>query len=181
MKNQIKWFKDITTTDELKKAYRELAKLHHPDLGGRVEDMQEINNEYDELIKVLPKRAADGSTYQPREDQRETREQSDAFRAAVIAALKLDGVELEICGSWLWATGNTKDNREALKAAGYKWSKNKNAWYWHEEGYIKHTSKRYTMDEVRLMWGSEKIERKAEEPKQEQRKPEQLRLILQTA
>lgn len=154
MKN---WFEGVRTTDELKKRYHELARKHHPDVGGNTADMQEINAQYDELIKVLPKRAADGSTYQPREEQRETREQSEAFKAAVHAAIILAGVNLEICGSWLWATGDTRPHAAALKAAGYKWSKNKVAWYWHEEGYIKVTAKRYSMDEVRAMWGSVKL------------------------
>jgi curved DNA-binding protein CbpA len=138
--------------------YRDLARKHHPDVGGRLQDMQEINAEYDELIKELPKRAADGKTYQPRDDQRETREQSDAFKAAVAAAIILEGVELEICGSWLWATGNTRVHKDALKAAGYQWSAKKAAWYWHDGEYHKKSAKKFTLDEIRGMWGSEKVE-----------------------
>lgn len=151
------WFKDVKTVDELKQVYRDLARKHHPDVGGRLEDMQEINAQYDELIKILPKRAASGETYQPRDDQRETREQSEAFKQAVAAAIILDGVELEICGSWLWATGNTKPHAAALKAAGYKWSVKKVAWYWHDGEYQKKSHKKYTMAEIRCMWGSEKV------------------------
>lgn len=152
-----KWFPHAKTVDELKKEYHRLARLHHPDVGGSTADMQEINSEYDRLIKILPKRAASGETYQPREDQRETREQSDAFKAAVYAAIILEGVELEICGSWLWATGETRKHAAALKAAGYKWSAKKVAWYWHDGDYVKKSAKKYSMDEVRAMWGSEKL------------------------
>mgnify|MGYP000720387028 CR=1 FL=1 len=43
-----KWFKDVTTIEELRKRYRELLKMYHPDNeNGSVEITQEINAEYD--------------------------------------------------------------------------------------------------------------------------------------
>ena len=71
--------------------------------------------------------------------------------------MNMSGVELELCGSWLWATGNTYPYKDALKSAGYHWSKNKQAWYWHEAGYAKHGKKSFTLDQIRDMHGSEKI------------------------
>jgi curved DNA-binding protein CbpA len=35
-----------TTLGELKKRYWRLAKIHHPDSGGKVDKMQEINDAY---------------------------------------------------------------------------------------------------------------------------------------
>ena len=35
--------------------YRDLASKHHPDHGGSVSDMQEINAEWDELKPTLPR------------------------------------------------------------------------------------------------------------------------------
>ncbi|MFZ4772147.1 MAG: hypothetical protein ACOYLO_18330, partial [Ferruginibacter sp.] len=43
----MKWFKNITTLDDLRKLYRKLAFEHHPDRGEELQNMQEINNEYD--------------------------------------------------------------------------------------------------------------------------------------
>lgn len=42
-----KWFTDCKTKQDIKTRYRELCKLHHPDTGGNVKTMQEINVEYD--------------------------------------------------------------------------------------------------------------------------------------
>jgi hypothetical protein len=39
------------TKAEIKKAYRNLAKKHHPDNGGSADKMQEINNAYTEWEK----------------------------------------------------------------------------------------------------------------------------------
>ncbi len=48
-----KYFKNINTLDELKKEFRRLAMLHHPDRGGDTETMKQINVEYDMLFPVL--------------------------------------------------------------------------------------------------------------------------------
>ena len=51
-----KWFKDVKTIEELRKKYRELLKLYHPDNeNGSVKITQEINAEYDHLFSVLRK------------------------------------------------------------------------------------------------------------------------------
>ena len=41
-----KFFKNVETVEELYSQYKKLAMQHHPDHGGRVENMQQINAEY---------------------------------------------------------------------------------------------------------------------------------------
>lgn len=48
-KIEIRWFKSCLTMAQVRNMYRELSMLHHPDRGGNVRIMQEINAEYDEL------------------------------------------------------------------------------------------------------------------------------------
>lgn len=49
-----KWFKDVTTIEELRKLYRELLKMYHPDSeNGSFEITQEINAEYDLVFSIL--------------------------------------------------------------------------------------------------------------------------------
>jgi flavorubredoxin len=38
-------------------------------------------------------------------------------------------VKMEQVGTWLWLSGATKPIKEELKTLGFKWSKNKSAWY----------------------------------------------------
>ena len=47
----IKYFYDCHTLEEVKRKYKELAMLHHPDRGGNTATMQEINLEYEEIQK----------------------------------------------------------------------------------------------------------------------------------
>ena len=49
----MKYFNNITSLDELKKAYRRLAMKHHPDCGGSEEIMKQINAEHDALFETL--------------------------------------------------------------------------------------------------------------------------------
>lgn len=51
-----KYFTDAKTIEELRKKYRKLLKLYHPDnKNGSVDVTQEINNEYDRLFVILSK------------------------------------------------------------------------------------------------------------------------------
>ena len=55
----MKWFSsNINTMEELRREYRRLAKLHHPDTGGDTEDMKQINAEYDRLFDILSRQEA---------------------------------------------------------------------------------------------------------------------------
>lgn len=152
----MKWFNNPQTLEELKKEYKKLVFKHHPDKGGKTSDMQEINAEYDRLFAKLKNvhKSADGKTYTAKEETKETPEQ---FREILEKLIHLDGIEIEICGTWIWITGNTFTHREALKQLRFKYSKNKAAWYYHEEGYRKTSRKTFSLDEIRDLWGSEKV------------------------
>ncbi len=49
----MKYFANCKSLEELKKEFRRLAMIHHPDRGGDVEMMKAINNEYDMMFPVL--------------------------------------------------------------------------------------------------------------------------------
>lgn len=53
-----KYFKSVTSYQDLKDQYRKLLKENHPDNGGDLEKMQEINIEYDAMFKIWKDRAA---------------------------------------------------------------------------------------------------------------------------
>lgn len=155
----MEWFKHPTNLEELKSQYKKLAMEHHPDRGGNGENMKEINREYDELFAKLKNvhQTADGKTYTTDE---ETHETPNEFREIIERLITLDGIQIELCGSWLWITGNTLLHKDVLKELRFRWSKSKHAWYYHSDGYRKHTGKSYTLDEIRDLHGSETIKSK---------------------
>lgn len=149
------WFNNPKSVEELKKQYKKLAIENHPDRGGSTEAMQEINAEYDRLFAKLKDihTSASGETYTAKEESAET---PDEFKDIISRLVSLIGIEIEVCGSWLWVTGATFAHKEILKEMKFRWSKNKNAWYFHNDGYIKRSRKTFSMDEIRDLWGSEK-------------------------
>lgn len=152
----MKWFKNPETLEDLKKQYKRLALKHHPDLGGNTQEMQEINTEYEVLFVRLKDthKNAEGEFYQSRTATTET---ASEFMDIIEKLIHMDGIEIEVCGSWVWVTGNTKPHKEALKALAFRWSINKSAWYFHRDKYRKRGKKSLTLDEIRGFYGSEKI------------------------
>ena len=119
----MKYFTNCRTLDELKKEYRRLAMIHHPDHGGDTATMQAINGEYHERFEVLKKQHNASA-----DEYHQTTETAEEFRTLINELLKLSGVIVELCGNWVWLSGNTKEHKEALKALGCRWSQNKKMW-----------------------------------------------------
>lgn len=147
------YFTNCNNLDDLKREYRKLAFKHHPDCGGDLETMKAINNEYEAMQSKL--KDAHNATA---DEYHKTTETAAEFIAIIELLIKLQGLEIELCGSWLWIGGNTKEHKEALKAAGCHWSQNKKLWYWHhvEEGR-KWRRGKTTINEIRAKYGSQTI------------------------
>ena len=98
-----KWFKDVTTIEELRKRYRELLKMYHPDNeNGSVEITQEINAEYDLVFSILSeKEHADGQSY--------TQEENEQFKAIMNAIIGITSrLKLSAVGYGVLIVTNTK-------------------------------------------------------------------------
>jgi len=146
-----------STIEELKALYRKLALKYHPDLGGNTADMQAINNEYDCLFDEVKsfRRNAKGEVY-----EKETAEAPEHFRYIINALIKLkmESVLIELIGSFLWLSGNTKPYKDEIKELGFKWSQNKSSWYLAPDGYRKRSRKDYSMNDIRNMYGSANVQ-----------------------
>lgn len=66
---KIKWFAKCSTLDQAKQLYKTLAMLHHPDRGGNLQDMQEINAEMD-YIKAVPSALHGAKAYNSSDDKK---------------------------------------------------------------------------------------------------------------
>lgn len=144
------YFTNCKTLEELKAAYKKLALKNHPDCGGDESVMKEINKEYDIVFPKLKNIHVnkDGEQY-----EKENTETVEEFKDIITALMKMQGVHIEIIGSFVWVTGDTKPHKEALKELGFKWHSKKLCWYKSPEGYRRSGKKQYSMDEIKEMYG----------------------------
>jgi len=148
------YFNNPQTLEELKKQYRSLAHNHHPDAGGSTQAMQAINAEYTALFAKLKDihMNAEGETY-----HKTTNEVPEEFINIISRLIRMEGITIEIIGSFIWVTGDTRQHKEQLKVLRFKWHSKKACWYLAPEDYRKRNKKQYDMDELRDMYGSRDI------------------------
>jgi len=132
------------TPDIAKAAYREACKKYHPDLNPAGEDMMKIVNAAYDALKEYS-----GTIKEQRQN-----DYGDALNAALNAVFGLVGLNIEICGAWVWITGNTREHKERLKEAGFKWANKKKAWYFRPEEYRSRSKGSSTLEEIRAKYGS---------------------------
>ncbi len=154
----MQYFKSAKDISSLKTEYRDLIKRYHPDLGPAAEfdsrnrAMADINQEYERLFQVLKDRP--GASYQDKGAN-----VYDGYREQVEKVIHYPGLIVEICGAWIWVTGNTRAVKDQLHAAGYIWAPKKKAWFWRPEqckNVFRH--KGWEMDRIRDQYGSTRIE-----------------------
>lgn len=148
------FFKNVSNLEDLRKEYRRLAFLFHPDRGGDTATMQQINAEYEYLSDNLI--FSNESFDQERKDYEY--QVSEDMKQKINDLINLQGITLEIIGSWLWVTGLTYPVREKLKQSGFCFSHNKVAWFYHSGEYRKKSRRRFELDDIRGMFGSQIIE-----------------------
>ncbi len=119
----IKYLNDnIRTLEKLKKAYHRLCLKLHPDVGGSAEEVKILKAEYETLFARMKNIHVnkDGETY-----EKETQETSQEIQLLIADLLKLDDIEIEIIGCFVWITGDTKLHKEHLKELGFRWHSKK--------------------------------------------------------
>ena len=154
----MRYFEGCTTIEEVKERFRMHAKVLHPDAGGNAADFRDMMEEYQrafERYKNIHK-TMDGRTY-----QKETTETAEEFADIISKVIHMEGVKIEIIGTWVWLTGNTKIYKDEIKAAGFFWSKSKTAWYYTGEKERPRKRGHYTMDGLRQKWGTTEVENEA--------------------
>jgi hypothetical protein len=157
------YFSGCQTVEDVKKRYKQLAKENHPDVGGDVEVMKEINAQYQKALK-----GQHGSTHtgsdgkQHKYNYNETWEQEIIDKLGQLLALNMDDADIYLIGIWIWIQGETKQYKEQLKALGCRWHSKNLAWYFKPTGF-KSWSSGKGLDEIANQYGARKVvrERKA--------------------
>ena len=156
-----KYFNNINTLEELRKQYKELLKIHHPDNGGNVADMQEINASYDQLFKGLKDKHNSKTESSTKESSYENMKydftEDTMLREMLNKIIGFTGITIEVCGSWIWVF-NSYNFRKELKEMGFKFASKKKAWYWHSDTFRKRSHNTLSMEDIRSYYGSTEVE-----------------------
>lgn len=137
---------------EIKKAYKAAAMKYHPDRNPAGAEMMKAVFQAWEMLKDLEQATAEDG---------ESRDFGSALNDALNAIINCTGLDIEICGSWVWVSGDTLTHKDALKGAGYRWANAKKMWYFRDEKQKR--SRRggaWDMDKIRDTHGSDKIKTK---------------------
>ncbi len=148
----MKYFSECKTIDEVKATYKTLAKMHHPDKGGNLQTMQEINNEYSFAIAKIAK----GENLTNAEIS-DILTANELYREAIAAIINLEGVTIELVGCWIWVTGNTFPVKADLKKAGFYFASKKVAWYFRTDEFKSNCRKNYSLDEIKNKYGTTNV------------------------
>ena len=146
----MKYFKNIKTLEEFRKEYKRLVKENHPDNGGSVEAIKTINVEYEQLFKVL-------KNNDTTENKKKYNMEEDEMLRNVINNIINLNIDIEICGSWIWVSGNTYGCKTELKQNGFRWASKKKMWYWHNPEEVTRNYGKTTMEDIRTKYGSQVI------------------------
>lgn len=167
------------TKEDITKAYKKLAIKYHPDRNDSgAEIMKNINSAYDTLKSInaedlqplrntkisLSKIVDSAYTFLnsldldviKHSDDKNAYDYSKKLESAIFNIFKINNITLEVCGNWVWLSGDTKINKDKIKSLGYKWSKHKKMWYYRPDEHKcrKLTNKELNMQEIRNKYGS---------------------------
>jgi hypothetical protein len=141
-------FSELTGINEAKKVYKTLAKKLHPDVGGSEEEFKLLNAIYNDFIENKIYFSNDFKI--------------DLDLEKIISKiLHFENITIELVGSWIWLSGDTKEIKEKLKELGFKWASKKKMWYYGEMKGKSHGEK--SLDEIKNKYGSKTFKKKENE------------------
>ena len=135
----------------VKHAYRRACSQYHPDRNpAGAEMMKAINLAYEVLkdFEGTLKSGAEGY--------------DEALNNVLNELLKMGGITIEICGAWVWVSGNTKPYKEALgkNGLGLYWASKKCAWYFRPDDWKSSSRGNWSLDDIRMEHGSQIVKGK---------------------
>lgn len=154
MTSTTNFFNDCKTTDEAKKSFYKLALELHPDKGGDTKQFQELLRQFENFRPHTDKFEGESDNW---------KDLSPVYTNIIEQLIKLDGITVEIVGSYIWIGGNTWAHKAAIKAIDCgdqmqaRWARKKKMWYFKPANYKPRVRKEYGMDEIRDIYGSQWI------------------------
>lgn len=140
------------TLEEIKTAYRRACAKYHPDSNpAGLEMMKLVNSAYESLENYIP----------TNEDEEGTSANYGEAVNAALSAIITFGLHIEMCGSWVWVSGDTRQYKEELKGAGFKWAPKKAMWHFRPPEWKSANRGTWDIEKIRERHGSEVIRGKS--------------------
>jgi hypothetical protein len=168
------YFQHCQNYEEARTLYRKLAHDNHPDHGGDTATMQDINAQWAQYQAYnacndarTRQTEAHANGRKSAADYHDLNDLAEVLRIKVEALLNISSeIIVEVCGLWIWVTGETKAHHAEIKAVeGMRYAHNKQAWYFAAVPSYNRTT--HTMDEIRNMHGSQVFSRQQSENQRE--------------
>ena len=134
------------TPEIIKQAYRKACSTYHPDRNPAGLEMMKLVNEAYSVLREQTGTATESGLNSYGE------EISNALNAIIHL-----GLDIEVCGAWIWLHGDTKTHKDIIKNAGFKWAPKKCLWYYRPADYKSNGRGQFSMDEIREKHGSQKV------------------------
>jgi len=141
-------FLGIDGINQAKRIYKELAKKLHPDVGGSTELFKMLNEIYNSILENGINFSSDT-------------EFDLEIEKIISKILHYQDIIIEVVGSWIWISGNSKSIKEELKELGFKWANKKKMWYYGE--MRGRNIKQKSMSDIKAKYGCLKVHAKARE------------------
>lgn len=156
-------FRECKTLQELKANYKKMVYQYHPDRNGNTPEndsmMKRINLAYEKYFDIVKKmetaagsKAAGFATV------------DDGYREIIDAIIHLHGVNIEICGSWIWVSGDTKQYKDIFKEAGFSWAAQKKMWFWKPYETDRRRRSGWDINKIRDVYGSVHVDGQPYQP-----------------
>ena len=138
-------FKGVEGINEAKKIYKQLAKKLHPDVGGSEEFFKMLNSIYTNILE--------NGIYFSNEFKFDLE-----IEKIISQILHYENILIEVVGSWVWVSGDTREIKEKLKELGFKWASKKKMFFYGQMKGRNLTEKSF--EEIKSKYGSETVKTK---------------------
>lgn len=143
------------TLEEVKRAYRQACSKYHPDRNpAGAEIMKMVNPAWEYLQKVFSESTSEFLNNKEAGNTKQAADYGEAISQVLNEIINLVGLNIEVCGAWVWVDGDTRTHKDKLKELGFKWAKEKVKWFYRPENYKSSNRGKWDMEAIRSKYGS---------------------------